>query len=132
MKTIVHITRIKRYTLVENRSSQEKSYEKIFIFNKDRFVFYRFLTFSTKDYIMKKLFLTMTLLILGTSFVVAASATDMTTKWTCTTNASSSDLSRDKASDDQMSKATGSVGESFAYAAKNCRDCTKITCEAKD
>lgn len=71
-------------------------------------------------------------LILGTSAVFAASSTDMSAKWVCTTNASSSDVAADKAADDQMAKHEGAAADSFAFAAKNCRDCTKITCEAKD
>ncbi len=74
----------------------------------------------------------MVLLVLGTSTVFAASTTDMTTNWVCTTNASSSDVASDKAADEQMEKSHNSAASSFDFAAKNCRDCTKITCEAKD
>lgn len=81
---------------------------------------------------MRKLFLITTFLISGSSFAVAASATDMTTKWICTTNATSSSMAADKEADDQMAKTSGSAADSFAYATKYCRDCTKITCEAKD
>ena len=70
--------------------------------------------------------------ILGSSISFAATQTDMNSKWICTTNASSSDVAADKAADDQMSNSQGSAAKSFAFAAQNCRDCTKITCEAKD
>ncbi|MDR3504388.1 MAG: hypothetical protein P4L79_17610 [Legionella sp.] len=79
---------------------------------------------------MKKLI--MVLLVLGTSSMYAASATDLTKNWVCTTNASSSDVTTDKAADEQMAKTQNSATSSFDFAAKNCRDCTKITCEAKE
>ena len=70
--------------------------------------------------------------VLSSSVSFAASQTDINSKWICTTNASSSDAAADKAADDQMAKNQGSATKSFAFAAQNCRDCTKITCEAKD
>ncbi|WP_454785043.1 hypothetical protein [Legionella sp. WA2024007413] len=76
---------------------------------------------------MKKLILA--ILILSSN--VGFSATDMNSKWNCTTNASSSDVAADKAADDRMANKQGSAADSFAFAAKNCRDCTKITCEQK-
>ncbi|WP_454783543.1 hypothetical protein [Legionella sp. WA2022007384] len=76
---------------------------------------------------MKKLILAVFIL----SSNVGFSATDMNTNWNCTTNASSSDVAADKAADDQMANKQGPVADSFAFAAKNCRDCTKITCEQK-
>jgi hypothetical protein len=79
---------------------------------------------------MKKLLLV--ILMFCTSFVFAASVTDMTSKWICTTNASSSDVAADKSADEQMKNTAGSASDSFAFAAKNCRDCTKITCEAQN
>lgn len=79
---------------------------------------------------MKKILLA--ILMFGSPFVFAASATDLTAHWTCTTNASSSDVEADKAADDKMANTKGSAADSFAFAAKNCRDCTKITCEAQN
>lgn len=70
--------------------------------------------------------------ILGSSVGFSATATDLNSGWICTTNASSSDVAADKAADDKMANTQGSVAQSFALAAKNCRDCTKITCEVKD
>lgn len=57
--------------------------------------------------------------------------TDMNTNWTCTTNASTATTDADKAADDQMAKNVTSATSAFAMAAQNCRDCTKITCEAQ-
>lgn len=71
-----------------------------------------------------------TSLVLASAGSFAASATDLTTKWTCTTNASSSELEADKAADKLMAESPKSAVDSFAFAAQNCRDCTKITCEA--
>lgn len=71
-------------------------------------------------------------LALASSFSFAAAVTDLNSKWVCTTNASSSDVASDKAADDKMANTKGSASESFAFAAQNCRNCTKITCEAKD
>ncbi|WP_028389638.1 hypothetical protein [Legionella fairfieldensis] len=85
---------------------------------------------------MKKLLSTM----LGTGLIFAASvsfatantttapATDLSAKWTCTTNASSATTDTDKAADDQMAKMATSAANAFSAAAQNCRDCTKITC----
>lgn len=70
--------------------------------------------------------------ILGSSVGFAASQTDLNSKWICTTNASSSDAPADKTADDKMANTQDSAAQSFAFAAQNCRDCTKITCEAKD
>ncbi len=81
---------------------------------------------------MKKILLAITFWAFGSAFAFAASATDMSSKWICTTNASSSDLAADKAADDHMSNTAGSAADSFSFAANNCRDCTKITCEAQD
>ena len=79
---------------------------------------------------MKKVLLTA--LLLSSSISFAASTTDMSTKWICTTNASSSDVATDKNADDQMAKKSDSAANAFAFAAKNCRDCTKVTCEVQD
>ncbi|KTC82121.1 hypothetical protein [Legionella cincinnatiensis] len=79
---------------------------------------------------MKKLIVSF--FILGASVSYAATQTDMNSKWVCTTNASSSDNPSDKAADDKMANTQGPAAQSFAFAAQNCRDCTKITCEAKD
>ncbi|CDZ79236.1 hypothetical protein BN59_03554 [Legionella massiliensis] len=79
---------------------------------------------------MKKLIVIF--LLLGSSVGFTASVTDLSAKWICTTNASTSDAAADKAADDKMANTQGSAAQSFAFAAQNCRDCTKITCEAKD
>jgi len=71
-------------------------------------------------------------LIIAASTGFAADKTDLTGKWTCTTNASSASTDTDKAADDKMAKNAGSAADSFAFAAQNCRDCTKITCEVQD
>ncbi|MGQ3888637.1 hypothetical protein ACQUW5_06340 [Legionella sp. CNM-1927-20] len=51
--------------------------------------------------------------------------------WMCTTNASSSDVQADKMADEKMAQQKMSVEKAFEFAAKNCRDCTKITCEVQ-
>ncbi|MFT4058525.1 MAG: hypothetical protein QM652_03150 [Legionella sp.] len=79
---------------------------------------------------MKKLIICS--LVLSSSIGFAATQTDMNSKWICTTNASSSDNPSDKSADDKMANTQGSAAQSFSFAAQNCRDCTKITCEAKD
>lgn len=71
-------------------------------------------------------------LLLGSTSLFAASMTDMNSNWVCTTNASSSDVATDKAADEQMANNKASAIKSFDFAAKNCRNCTKITCEAKN
>jgi len=72
-------------------------------------------------------------LILAASTSFAVTKTDMdATKWICTTNASSSDVEADKAADKQMADTGSSSAKAYAFAAQNCRDCTKITCEVKD
>ncbi len=81
---------------------------------------------------MKKI----TSLLIGTglSFMVSAafaSTTALDANWSCTTNASSSSVAAEKAADDQMANGSKSAADAFAFAAKNCRDCTKITCESK-
>lgn len=68
--------------------------------------------------------------LLGVSGSYAA-VTDLNTKWVCTTNASSSDAAMDKTADAQMANTADSAANAFAYSAKNCRDCTKITCEVQ-
>ena len=76
------------------------------------------------------------MLLIGTGLVFMASAgiasttTSLDTNWTCKTNASSSSNDADKQADTKMSKDAKSASESFNYAAQNCRDCTKITCES--
>ncbi|RUR10257.1 hypothetical protein [Legionella sp. km772] len=71
-------------------------------------------------------------LFLTTMTCAFANSTDMGSKWICTTNASSSEVAADKAADDQMAKEQGAAAKSFEFAAKHCRDCTKITCEVQD
>jgi hypothetical protein len=78
---------------------------------------------------MKTFIFGLTFLITSTAF--AATTTDMDTKWICTTNASSSSVEAEKSADDKMAKQQGSAKASFEFATKNCRDCTKITCEAQ-
>ncbi|WP_187347021.1 hypothetical protein [Legionella genomosp. 1] len=56
--------------------------------------------------------------------------TPMDKNWTCSTNASSSDVAADQDADKQMDNTPKSAADAFAFAAKNCRDCTKITCES--
>lgn len=70
-------------------------------------------------------------LLLSASLTYAA-ATDLNTNWTCTTNASGSDIPADKAADDQMANTKTSAAKAYAFAAEHCRDCTKITCEVND
>lgn len=80
---------------------------------------------------MKNIFLAISLAF-GSTFVFAAGTTDLTSKWICTTNASSSDVAADKTADEQMKNTAGSAADSFAFATSNCRDCTKITCEVQE
>ncbi|QLZ69371.1 hypothetical protein FOLKNPGA_02154 [Legionella sp. PC1000] len=50
--------------------------------------------------------------------------------WICTTNASSpTSGSPDEQADQTMTKNEAPGGSAFDFALKNCRDCTKITCE---
>ncbi|KTC87697.1 MULTISPECIES: hypothetical protein [Legionella] len=70
-------------------------------------------------------------LILAASASFAATKTNLTNNWICTTNASSAATDVDKAADDKMAKTAASAAKAYAYAAQNCRDCTKITCEAQ-
>lgn len=62
---------------------------------------------------------------------MAATQTAMDANWICTTNASSSSVEAEKAADDKMAKSATSAADAYAFAASNCRDCTKITCEAQ-
>jgi hypothetical protein len=62
---------------------------------------------------------------------MAATMTSMDANWMCTTNASSATTDADKAADDKMANTASSGADAFAFASKNCRDCTKITCEAQ-
>lgn len=77
-------------------------------------------------------------LLIGTGFALMASmsfATTMTSldsNWTCKTNSSSSSVDADKAADKDMTKTARSAADAYAFAAKNCRDCTKITCSASN
>jgi hypothetical protein len=63
---------------------------------------------------------------------IASAATSLDSNWTCTTNASSSDVAADKTADNQMSANAKSAADAFSFASTNCRDCTKITCEVND
>ncbi len=71
-------------------------------------------------------------LILVSASSFAVSKTDMDAKWICTTNASTSEVATDIAADEQLSTTALSATKAFALAAENCRDCTKITCEAQN
>lgn len=62
----------------------------------------------------------------------SATQTVMDSNWTCTTNASSATLEADKAADKQMSDKATSASAAYAFAAQNCRDCTKITCQVSE
>jgi hypothetical protein len=62
----------------------------------------------------------------------AASATDLSKSWNCTTNASSANTDSDKIADDKLANTNTSAASAFSLASQNCRDCTKITCEVKD
>ncbi|STY31094.1 Uncharacterised protein [Legionella wadsworthii] len=74
--------------------------------------------------------LIMCFFILSASLSVAATQTDLKSKWVCTTNASKSDDYKESVADDKMGHTQNSAKQSFAFAAEHCRDCTKITCEA--
>ncbi|MBA2656509.1 MAG: hypothetical protein H0U70_05925 [Tatlockia sp.] len=73
-------------------------------------------------------------LVVGTSLALLVSTsfadgkTDLKSKWSCTTNASTASTDADKATDDKMAKNHSSAAKAFALASKNCRDCTQITC----
>lgn len=79
---------------------------------------------------MKKLIIS--LFVFSSTVSFASVQTNMNTKWICTTNASASVQADDKSADDKMAKTQGTAAASFAFAAKNCRDCTQIRCEVKD
>lgn len=70
-------------------------------------------------------------LLLSSFIGFAATKTDVSAKWICTTNASSASASADKTADDKMAKNAGSASSVFKFAVHHCRDCTKITCEVK-
>lgn len=80
----------------------------------------------------------MTTLLIGTGFVLmtsvgfATAVTSLDKGWMCKTNASSSDVEADKMADKEMGETAKSAADSYAFAAKHCRDCTKITCEVND
>lgn len=78
------------------------------------------------------------LLVFTTSAAVANTANGnmksgaMHKNWTCTTNASSSTATNDMNADNQMKTARKPAKDAFAFAVKNCRDCTEITCETNE
>jgi len=81
---------------------------------------------------MKRIFffLASSLFISFASICIAANEkTTMDEQWQCTTNASSASTDVDKEADKKMANNQNSAEESFKFAAQNCRDCTKITCE---
>lgn len=65
----------------------------------------------------------------ATTATTAVTKTDLNSNWTCTTNASTANSAAEKAADDQMNQNKTGAARAFAFAAENCRDCTKITCE---
>ena len=69
--------------------------------------------------------------VLAVTTSLAGTKTALDANWICTTNASSSSVEADKAADDKMAKSATSAADAYALAASNCRDCTKITCEAQ-
>ncbi len=69
--------------------------------------------------------------VIATSTTMAATKTNLDSHWVCTTNASSSSVEAEKATDDKMAKAASSAVDAFAFASSNCRDCDKITCEVQ-
>lgn len=71
-------------------------------------------------------------LILLSASSFAATKTEMNDKWICTTNASTSEVASEIAADKQMSTNSMSAAKAYSFAAENCRDCTKITCEVQD
>ena len=76
------------------------------------------------------IFLIGSFFMLFASISMAANAkTAMDGQWICTTNASSPSNDTDKDADKKMANTQDSAAAAFAFAAQNCRDCTKITCE---
>ena len=71
------------------------------------------------------------IIVIATSSI-AATKTSVDSNWICTTNASTSAVATDIAADDKMTKTAASAADAFRFAAANCRDCTKITCEAQN
>lgn len=71
-------------------------------------------------------------LILASASSFAVVTTDMDAKWICTTNASTSEVATDIAADKRLSTSATSASKAYSMAAENCRDCTKITCEAQN
>jgi hypothetical protein len=69
--------------------------------------------------------------IITTTSSMAATKTVVDSNWICISNASSSDVATDIAADDRMNNISASAVDAFAFATANCRDCTKITCEAQ-
>lgn len=81
---------------------------------------------------MNKLMIGVAALLLSGVIYADDSKTAMNAHWICTTNASSSDDVKAQEADKQMEKTQKSAADSFAFAAENCRDCTKITCESQE
>ncbi|KTC85528.1 MULTISPECIES: hypothetical protein [Legionella] len=80
---------------------------------------------------MNKIIMGICLGLLTSLSFATSSATDLNqAQWTCSTNASSASTDTDKAADNKMSQNKTSASNAFSFAAQNCRDCTKITCEA--
>lgn len=75
--------------------------------------------------------------IMGTGLFLVTSLsmavpTPLDAHWTCKTNASSSSVASEVAADKDMSETPRSASSAYLLAAKNCRDCTKITCEVSN
>jgi hypothetical protein len=77
-----------------------------------------------------KILIALSLCFFSVFSIAASSKTDLDTNWSCTTNASSASTDADKAADNRMANEKAPVKKAFSLAAENCRDCTKITCEA--
>ena len=71
------------------------------------------------------------LMITATSSM-AATKTVVDSSWLCATNASTSAVATEIAADEKMKNTSASAADAFAFALSNCRDCTKITCEAQN
>ena len=72
------------------------------------------------------------LLMIAATSSIAATQTLVESNWICTTNASTSTVTTDVDADSKMAKTQASASDAFAFATANCRDCTKITCEAQN
>ena len=70
--------------------------------------------------------------VVSTSMAAASDQkTNLDANWICTTNASSSSIDSEKATDAKMATAASSAVDAYAFASSNCRDCTEITCKVQ-